>query len=116
MEEMNIFDPQNELCLISLVLVTGIIRQNFLSFCREIWIGVKDDQTNDRTGWQYWSRENIAQVGDELVELSQYTDQLVQMQEHCCRIYEKHFSKNHIANEWDRRLRALLSSQHGTGG
>lgn len=56
-------------------------------------------------GWVL-TKENLDSVAEELIELSNDSERLKQLQKRCYSVYQQNFSKKQIANQWDLQLRA----------
>jgi colanic acid biosynthesis glycosyl transferase WcaI len=62
-----------------------------------------------KIGWVL--NENTQErVATELLELRSCRDKLQALQQHCFEVYHEHFSYESVVDEWDRQLRALVSS------
>ena len=65
-----------------------------------------------KIGWVLNERTQ-ERVAAELLELRSRPEKLQELQQHCFHVYHKHFSRNSVLDEWDRELRALVSSNLG---
>jgi glycosyltransferase involved in cell wall biosynthesis len=61
-----------------------------------------------KIGWVLNEHSQEA-VAVELLELRHRPEKLQDLQRHCHRVYQEHFSRNRVMEEWDRELRALLA-------
>jgi glycosyltransferase involved in cell wall biosynthesis len=64
-----------------------------------------------KIGWvlNEHSQEGVAA---ELLELRHHPEKVQDLQRHCHRVYHEHFSRDSEMDEWNRELRALVSSDH----
>lgn len=60
-----------------------------------------------QVGWVL-TPNNIRQTKDELLQFSKDDDQKMAMFKHCHQVYQDHFSKKAVIENWDKELRALL--------
>lgn len=62
------------------------------------WIGEHE------TGWLL-TKETVPAVAEKLRQLARDPSRLAELQDHCHRVYQQHFSKRQILDQWDRALR-----------
>jgi hypothetical protein len=57
-----------------------------------------------------WVLDGASQDGimAELRGLAAAPGRLTELQRHCHQVYQRHFSRQRVMNEWDRELRGLL--------
>jgi colanic acid biosynthesis glycosyl transferase WcaI len=60
-----------------------------------------------KIGWVL-NETTLERVAVELLDLRDRPDKLLELQQHCFRVYHEHFSRASVVGEWDRQLRALV--------
>jgi glycosyltransferase involved in cell wall biosynthesis len=60
-----------------------------------------------KVGWVLDDRSEEA-IAVELRRLAAEPERLAALQEHCHRVYQRHFCRQHTLDAWDRELRSLL--------
>lgn len=60
-----------------------------------------------QVGWELRD-ENLAATAESLKKLAQQPASLVKMRQCCHRVYQEHFSRRAIMNQWDAALRGML--------
>jgi colanic acid biosynthesis glycosyl transferase WcaI len=68
-----------------------------------------------KVGWVL-TAATIDAIRNELLYYSQEPGRLRELSEHCHAVYERHFSKQSIADRWDAELRDLIGSRRITTG
>ncbi len=58
-------------------------------------------------GWVL-DHESVAEAAASLRELAQAPERLLGLQRHCHAVYQRHFSRRRVMDEWHRELLALL--------
>jgi len=63
-----------------------------------------------QVGWVL-DQHSQAAIAAELQSLAAAPHRLVDLQRHCHRVYQQHFSRQRVMNEWNRELRGLLPGE-----